>query len=201
MKRLPSVVVVVFGLVFLAGCHMRPGPVVPPGPVTNRFGPPEIYPRADLSPGLTNPAITQDNIADTICNKHWKTSSIRPPSSYTTSLKVAQIAQYGFTDTYTGHYEEDHIISLENGGHPRDPKNLYPEAYNTEIDGERVGAREKDKVENYLHNGICLDVPDAKFSPGPKPSHSITLQQAQQILARDWYKCYLHMKQGQDCMP
>src|SRR5262249_16206964 len=61
-----------------------------------------------------------------------------------------QIVQYGFTDTDTGHYEEDHIISLENGGHPRDPKNLYPEAYNTEIDGERVGAHEKDKVEKVL---------------------------------------------------
>src|SRR5437667_10483344 len=68
----------------------RPQAVAPPAAgsspivadtVTNRIGPPEIYPRADLNPGLANPDITQDNIADTICNQNWKTSSVRPPAS------------------------------------------------------------------------------------------------------------------------
>ena len=185
-----------------------PQVAVPPPPpptvsdlVTNRVGPPDIYPRTDLNPGLANPEITQDNIAETICNKNWKTSSIRPSAHYTTGLKISQIAEYGFADTTTADYEEDHIISLENGGDPKDPRNLYPEAYNTQVNGERIGAHEKDKVENYVHNGICLDVPDAKFSPGPKPSHSLTLQQGQRILAGDWYRCYLEMKEGQDCSP
>ena len=116
-------------------------------------------------------------------------------------LKKEQITEYGFTDTNTKDYEEDHIISLENGGHPRDPKNLYPEAYDTQVNGQRVGAHEKDELENYVHNGICLDVPNAKFSSGPKPPHSLTLEQGQQILAIDWYKCYLRMKQRKDCLP
>jgi len=30
-------------------------------------------------------------------------------------------------------YEEDHLISLENGGDPKDPKNLWPEPYNTKV--------------------------------------------------------------------
>ena len=61
-----------------------PQVAVPPPPpptvsdlVTNRVGPPDIYPRTDLNPGLANPEITQDNIAETICNKNWKTSSIK----------------------------------------------------------------------------------------------------------------------------
>src|SRR5690242_3561837 len=73
-----------------------------------QVGPPEIYPRTDLNPGFANPDITQDNIAETICNKDWKTSAVRPPSNYTTKLKIAQIADYGFADTNTGDYEEDH---------------------------------------------------------------------------------------------
>jgi len=169
--------------------------------VVARVGPPEVYPRADLNPGLPNPDITQDNIAETICNKNWKTSSIRPPASYTTRIKIKQITEYGFNDTNTRDYEEDHIISLENGGHPRDPKNLYPEAYDTEVNGQRVGAREKDQVENYVHNGICLDIPNAKFSVGPKPSQALTLEQGQQILRTDWYRCYLHLQERQDCLP
>jgi len=168
-------------------------------PQAGRVGPAAIYPKESANPGLANPDITQDNIAKTICNKKWSTDSIRPPSSYTTSLKVKQIDEYGFTDKKKGDYEEDHIISLENGGDPRDPKNLYPEAYNTRIDGKRVGAREKDKVENYVHNGICLNVPKAKFSSGPKPQHALTLKQGQDILAKDWYACYLHMKKVEDC--
>ena len=164
----------------------------------HRVGPPDIYPRVDINPGLPNPDITQANIAQNICNKGWSTSSIRPPSSYTTALKKQQITQYGFTDKNTADYEEDHIISLENGGHPRDPKNLYPEAYNTMINGQRIGAHEKDAVENYLHNGICLDIPNAKFSSGPKPPRAITLTQGQTILANDWYACYLHMKKTRE---
>jgi len=171
-----------------------------PADAEHRIGPADIYPRVDFNPGLPNPDIIQGNIAQNICNKSWSTSSIRPPPGYTTRLKIQQIGQYGFTDTKTADYEEDHIISLENGGHPRDPKNLYPEAYNTMIAGQRVGAHEKDAVENYVHNGICLDIPNAKFSSGPKPPHSITLTQGQAILANDWYACYLHMKKLESCI-
>jgi hypothetical protein len=28
-------------------------------------------------------------------------------------------------------YEEDHLISIEDGGDPTDPRNLWPEPYNT----------------------------------------------------------------------
>jgi hypothetical protein len=50
----------------------------------------------------------------------------------------------------TKDYEEDHLISLELGGHPTSEKNLWPEAYKP-----KPGAREKDRVENFLHDEVC----------------------------------------------
>ena len=94
-------------------------------------------------------------------------------------------------------YEEDHLISLENGGHPRDP-GLWPEPYNTQINGQIVGARQKDTVENYIHNAICFDVPGHK-SHGTAAHASMTLQRGQEILAGDWYACFVTLKKGQDC--
>ena len=107
-----------------------------------------------LFPGATNPNITAANIMENICKQGWTTKSIRPPSSYTTALKKEQIKNAGYdvanelprVPTKTGNstrpditkcverssnpscYEEDHLISLELGGNPRDPDNLWPQA-------------------------------------------------------------------------
>lgn len=188
-----------------------------------RNGPDGIYPDVTHNPGAIDPAITQENIAKNICNKDFKTGTVRPPSSYTTKVKKQQMADiYGDTvpqsaaslggadydeDKCVLHsnnarcYEEDHIISLQNGGAPSDPRNLFPEAYNTFVKKDHVGAREKDKVENYVHNGICLAVPNAKFSSGPKPSKRLTLEEGQRILAIDWYACYQSLADGKNCEP
>ena len=48
-------------------------------------------PSRSLTPGATNPAVTQATIHQTICVSGW-TAKIRPPSSYTTALKVQQLA-------------------------------------------------------------------------------------------------------------
>jgi hypothetical protein len=184
-------------------------------------GPAIIYPDTKENPGAVDPAVTQDNIAETICSKKFLTSSIRPPSSFTTKLKKQQMHDtYGDTVAQTKAslggsnfddskcklhsadsrcYEEDHIISLQNGGAPSDSRNLWPEPYNTSVQGDHVGAREKDKIENFVHNGICLDVADAKFSAGPKPRKRLTLQDGQRILAIDWYACYQQLADGNDC--
>ena len=55
----------------------------------DRTGPDEIYNDADQNPGATDPSVTQDNIAQTICNKAFKTETVRPPSEYTDKLKKA----------------------------------------------------------------------------------------------------------------
>ena len=140
-----------------------------------RTGPDDIYPRADLTPGATNPGVTQENLAQTICNPHWSTKSIRPREEYTNRLKHQQMEEYGDADTNPRDYEEDHLIPLELGGNPVDPGNLWPEPYVTSVqDG---GAKDKDKVENYLHDQVCLGV--------------ISLAEAQREIATDWYKVYV----------
>jgi hypothetical protein len=140
-----------------------------------RAGPPDIYPEAALTPGAINPDVTQTNIDETICNPRWSTRKIRPPEEYTYRLKREQLGEYHDADTDSRDYEEDHLIPLELGGSPTDPKNLWPEAYATSIpDG---GAKYKDKVENYLHDQVCAD--------------AMPLVQAQQRIATDWYRVYV----------
>src|SRR5262249_10317692 len=79
------------------------------------------------TPGVLNPAVTQAAIASTICRRGW-TATVRPPTSYTSALKLRQMALYGETGP-PSRYQEDHLISLELGGDPTDPRNLWPEPY------------------------------------------------------------------------
>jgi hypothetical protein len=44
-------------------------------------------------------------------------------------------------------YQEDHLISLELGGDPTDPRNLWPEPY--------PRASEVDRMENDLNAQVC----------------------------------------------
>jgi hypothetical protein len=139
-----------------------------------RVGPADIYPDPVRTPGATNPDITPGTIRETICNPRWSTKSICPPASYTNQLKVEQIHEYGYSDSSLKDYEEDHFIPLELGGNPSDPRNLWPEPFDTSIpDG---GAHSNDKVENYLHAEVC--------------SGSLTLEQAQREITEDWYRVY-----------
>ena len=102
-----------------------------------------------LTPGLFNPAVTQVTIHKTICVSGW-TATIRPPSSYTTALKIRQLAIYGFSDRRLADYEEDHLISLELGGAPRSAKNLWPEPHHIRIGGLDLGSFTKDALETHL---------------------------------------------------
>ena len=97
------------------------------------------------TPGVLNPAVTQASIASTICRRGW-TRTIRPPVDYTNALKRRQLRQYGLRGPPSG-YQEDHLISLELGGHPTDPRNLWPEPY------PRAAA--VDQLENDLNRRVC----------------------------------------------
>ena len=120
------------------------------------------------TPGVTNPDVRQDTIDSTICVPGW-VETVRPPTEFTDLLKIQQIAEYGFTDTRPELYEEDHLISLELGGAPRDPKNLWPEPRNAPF-GE--SASSKDVVEDKLHSMVC--------------DGTAGLVVAQQAIATDW---------------
>jgi hypothetical protein len=56
-------------------------------------------------------------------------------------------------------YQEDHLISLELGGHPTDVRNLWPEPY--------PRAAEVDSIENELNDKVCsgaMSLDDAQRS-------------------------------------
>lgn len=95
---------------------------------------------------------------------------IRPPASYTDQLKIQQMRAYGLTGT-TADYEEDHLIPLEVGGDPRDPRNLWPEPR-----GGKPNAGEKDRLENYLHAQVCAG--------------RMMLADAQHAIATDWVSAW-----------
>jgi hypothetical protein len=100
---------------------------------------------AALTPGVLNPAVTQATVRSTICRRGW-TRTVRPPTSYTNALKLRQMPAYGETGPPSA-YQEDHLISLELGGNPSDPRNLWPEPY--------PRAAEVDRIENDLNAQVC----------------------------------------------
>ena len=74
------------------------------------------------------------------------TAIVRPPTEYTNGLKAEQMPLYGETGSPSD-YQEDHLISLELGGNPTDPANLWPEPY--------PRAADVDKIENELNDKVC----------------------------------------------
>lgn len=131
-----------------------------------------VYPDPAMTPGMTNPDVTQDNIKQTICVSGW-TKTIRPPVSYTDALKKQQLSTgvYATPNADPKAYELDHLISLELGGAPRDPRNLWPEPRNGQW-----GAHTKDKVENGLHRLVCAG--------------KLPLETARQMISHDWIAAY-----------
>jgi hypothetical protein len=131
-----------------------------------------VLPDHRLTPGAIDRRVRQATIDSTICVSGY-TGTVRPSSSYTTGIKIEQLAD-GYTfhgDTDTSDYEEDHLISLELGGSPSSRNNLWLEPY-----AAREGARVKDQIENKLHELVC--------------DGSISLRAAQRAIATNWWRAY-----------
>ncbi len=107
--------------------------------------PPAVRASWTLTPGVLNLAVTQRSLAQTVCKRGW-TRTIRPPVSYTNALKLRQLRQYRLRGPPAA-FQEDHLISLELGGNPTDPRNLWPEPY------PRASA--VDQIENDLNHQVC----------------------------------------------
>ncbi|APA90415.1 hypothetical protein BJG93_33025 (plasmid) [Paraburkholderia sprentiae WSM5005] len=123
-----------------------------------------------LTPGAINPDLTQRNIRSTVCSRGW-TKTVRPPAFYTNQLKKIQIRQYGYADTSPRDYEEDHLIPLSLGGHPTDPRNLWPEPRKSVWDADR-----KDELEFALYMGVCHG--------------DVSLEEARRAFATNWIDAY-----------
>ena len=93
-------------------------PAVPvPAPGSARVGDTSIYPDPKLTPGKADVTVTQENLAENICNKHWTTGQVRPHTSVTRNIKVKTMKAYGFTDV-ASHFELDHLISCRTADVP-----------------------------------------------------------------------------------
>ncbi len=145
-----------------------------------------VKPDSVLHPGAIDPTLTTARL----CSRTFSTKTVRPPTSYTNKLKKLEIgnggtitAPNGTTYQVTGEhlpgtpsdYELDHLISLELGGNPTDPKNLWLEAWerrDAQFLPAGEGAESKDVIENRLHREVCAG--------------TVPLNQAQQEIATDW---------------
>lgn len=123
-----------------------------------------------LTPGAINPDVTQDNIHSTVCVKGW-TKTVRPPAFYTNRLKKSQIREYGYGNSSPRDFEEDHLIPLSVGGHPTDPRNLWPQPRNSEWNADR-----KDDLEFAIYMGLCHG--------------EVTLEEARRAFASNWIAAY-----------
>src|SRR5436305_2025316 len=128
-------------VLLLAGAALAVYAVAGCGSATRTF----VRASATLTPGVLNPVVGDATLAATICRRGW-TRTVRPPESYTSALKLRQMRAYGERGSPSA-YQEDHLISLELGGDPVDPRNLWPEPY------PRAAA--VDRIENDLNAQVC----------------------------------------------
>jgi len=123
-------------------------------------------PDPHCTPGAIDPAVTQADIARTICEAGY-TERIRPPESITEPEKRASLRSYG-DDRPLHDYEYDHLVALELGGARTDPRNLWPEPGGS--------PNPKDTLEDHLRALVC----DGRM----------TLAAAQLTIADDWVAAY-----------
>jgi hypothetical protein len=118
-----------------------------------------MLPDRHCTPGSIDPAVTQANIATTICMSGY-TATVRPPESQTEHFKL-DVAEPAYGQS--GHGELDHLVPLELGG-SNDATNLWVEAGSI--------PNPKDAVENALNQEVC--------------NGTLTLRRAQRLIARNW---------------
>lgn len=138
--------------------------------ITAQFAVAGDLPDPKLTPGAIDPSITQGNIRSTVCQKGY-TKTVRPPTYFTNKLKKSQIREYGYADTNPRDYEEDHLIPLNIGGNPDDPRNLWPQPRNSQWNAEK-----KDELEFKLYKLVC----DGR----------VPLDEARKEITQDWIGAY-----------
>jgi hypothetical protein len=132
----------------------------------------DYLPDRHCTPGATNPRVTQADLATTVCKPGY-TATIRPPAGITGREKRASEAAYGFSGKAST-TEYDHLISLELGGDPNSPLNLWPEPNKAGAAGVN---NPKDRVEDKLKSLVCNAVHGKAYLPPAK---------AQYLIATNW---------------
>lgn len=153
------------GLIFAAALATTSAYVAPDGRTEAQLIAAHVLPDP-AHPGVINPNVTPETLKATVCVAGW-TATVRPPTSYTDKLR-AQLTPPGHKP---GDGELDHRLSIEDGGSPSDPANLWWQAY-----ADRYGARVKDRVETKIHRLLCRG--------------DIQLDEARNALLGNWLTAY-----------
>ena len=149
-----------------------------------------VLPDPSWTPGAIDPDVSPGTIERTICVAGW-TATVRPPESYTEEVKrleagrggtvsydgvTYQVHGFDLPDPEIGHYELDHLVPLELGGAPADPRNLWMEPYEAPKGPATpgTGSQTKDEVEDSARAAVCRG--------------RLSLADAQREIATDWYQ-------------
>jgi hypothetical protein len=125
------------------------------------------------TPGATSTLVTQANLGQTICapppppGQKSFIARQRPDSHITSRIRDGQLLRYYYgPDQHPTAVQvrEDHLISLEIGGAPVDPANLYPQLV--------ADSLAKDREENELHARVCAG--------------TLLLASAQRLIVEHW---------------
>ncbi|MER6384203.1 hypothetical protein [Streptomyces sp. NPDC001250] len=144
----------------------------PAGSCHYRYEKGEPLPDPKCTPGATSPAVTQANLATTICRKGGYTKGIRPPEAVTGKEKQLNAASYGYKGSFKD-AEYDHLLSLQLGGDPNDSRNLWVEPADPgHKPGSGVNNLKDPVVGTELHTAVC--------------SGKVTLKAAQNAIVTDW---------------
>lgn len=136
--------------------------------------PPYVLPDRVCTPGAVSPAVTQANIASTICRRGWASQQRQKllPESASQKLKRQVMAEYGYSWSEASQFEGDHLIAISLGGLPGGAgigRNYWPEI----DDHPRAGyINSKDIVEGAANKAVC--------------SGTMPLATAQSEMASNW---------------
>ena len=169
------VVAVALIATLIGGCATVERPTEP----APRNGPPTAFPGRspfEEPPGALSTAVNQDNIATTICVAGW-TTTVRPPTSYTQTVKRQMLAQVGAPASEASQYELDHFVPLALGGNPTSLQNLWLQRWLGSWN-----ARIKDRLERKLQVLVC----DGKVS----------LAAARNAIRKGWKAAYAKYVDG-----
>lgn len=132
-------------------------------------------PDPTCTPGAVDPAVTQDNLRQTLCRSGGYTASIRPPQAVTDAYKKVARAAYSSPGS-SSDYELDHLVPLGLGG-ASSASNLWPERnagdphdFDRRSSG---GTNAKDGVESRLNRAVCAG--------------EVSLSAAQNAVATNWF--------------
>ena len=136
----------------------------PPVPGVSTFLPERIE-----TPGAVDPAITQRDLASTVCDPGYL-SARTPRPSWTAAVR-RRLASARLPGESAENYALDQLVPISLGGAASDARNLWLQSWTGPWNASR-----KDALETVLHRMVC--------------NGELTLDSARHAIASDWIETY-----------